>query len=163
MAIKQSRLISLIAAAEDYQQVVRGLKEQAYSLGQNLKAGMISKEEALDGLLLELIDLDRKLKFPTETAATIADEKSHFRSNEKRNQSAAKRAEKKRRFQGKKKMPPAREGLLIAPTARTQPMQADHGIDRTEIERIAEEIHQEDLKNNPPENEPTDEDVDFQP
>lgn len=160
MPIAQSRIISVIAAAEDYQQALLVLRERAFVISKNLRDKAVSAEDALSGLLFDLQNPATLLKFPLESAATVADEKSHFRANAKRNDSAAKLAEKKRRRLGVRKMPPTRQGLLITPTARTQPMTADHGIDRVGIEQEAARL----MKENPDPgllDEPTDADVDL--
>lgn len=165
MPITQSRMLSLIAAAEDYRQALLSLREQAFALARNVDEGAVTPQDALSGLLLELQGVEKRLKFPYETASTIADEKSHFRATSKANDSSRKRAERRRRRKGIIPKPTSREGLFVQPNPRTQPTEMQHLLNTSALEREAQaeadliEAAQRARDTLPPE--PTDADLDL--
>ncbi len=144
MPITQSRMLSLISASEDYQQALNAVKADAVTLWHNVQTGALTHEDALSQLVLDCQQIHLRLKFPIESVATIADEKSHFRSTARRNELSAKRAERKRRRDGVPLAGPARNGLMVEPRARAgEPI---HGLSlsrRDEIEAEAERAFQE--------------------
>lgn len=161
MAISQSRLISLIAAADDYRQALFSLKEQAFALSRNVRERTISPSAALDGLLIELQQVESRLKFPIQSTATLAEERAHFRSNAKRNESAAKRAKRKRREAGMKEMPPTRLGLMVQPNLQPGQTQFVSAINTKSLDAEVEAALAEQRLKEMEQADTTDKDVDF--
>lgn len=84
MPITQARMISLIGAAQDYQQALARLAERIEQYGLDTERGTISHRQALEILRLES-QPHLVLSFPLESPVIIGTEAKHFKLNGRRN------------------------------------------------------------------------------
>lgn len=104
MPITQSRMISLINAALDYQQAFSRAKECIAREHSYATSGVISPEGALHNIESFVQEIGM-LSHPVESPLIIASERRHFRANAAKNRASRKWQEKHRRELG---LPPAK-------------------------------------------------------
>lgn len=88
MPITQDRMLSLLGAAQDYQNTM----ERLFALGQETRARVESKEISLEegfNLLCLTVRPELMLQFPYESPMVIKTESIHFAQNYKRNRNKA--------------------------------------------------------------------------
>lgn len=95
MPIAQSRMLALIAAAEDYEQAWIKVRNAYNNIAENINAGILTIEQAwpeLDFMFTSQLFLSD----PEGTLKTIARESAHFKATSKRNQKSAQWQREKR-------------------------------------------------------------------
>ncbi len=119
MPIIQSRVISLIRAANDALQAFTRLQTLIETFHARQERRQISLEQAWSELVLMASLSSNFFSNQLETIKTIALEEAHFRLTERRNIGAARRAERSRRRRG---IEPAPERKSAAVTASGETM-----------------------------------------
>jgi hypothetical protein len=92
-------MISLLEAAEDYQQALQRVEELFRNIRSYVRAGTMTEAEALANLEL-MTSPAALLSSPMTSPVAIAVERRHFNSNAKANIRAKKKQERKRREKG---------------------------------------------------------------
>lgn len=98
MAITQARMLSLLAAAQDFQQALAKITDQCDVIRAQLTSGLITEAEALEQFKLHTIPM-LALQFPMESPAIIKLETAHFAREARRNERKAEKARENRAAQ----------------------------------------------------------------
>ncbi len=107
MPITQDRMLSLLAAGEDYQQALERYWVVAQSTRQRVAAGQITAQQGFDLLAIETRP-EWLLKYPYDSPAVLKLEHLHFKRESKRNKRKAEKARENRAAQHAGELPPDR-------------------------------------------------------